>query len=170
MTNESKPVVKSTAAAALLDSMHVVRQALMKPGGISPEQLRQRIHEWQLMMVELIGDTVKGAELATLYEMIGVMNSSLDLTKTLGLVMDSLIHLTGAERGCLMLLDGNGNLEIKAAQNFDRDSVDAFDLELSHTVVREAVEKRQPVLTTNCCNQPCTRWERYLVCRLHQYR
>lgn len=154
MTNESRPVVKSTAAAALLDSMHVVRQTLLKPDSISPEQLRQRIHEWQLMMVELVGDTVKGAELATLYEMIGVMNSSLDLTKTLGLVMDSLIHLTGAERGCLMLLDEAGNLEIKAAQSFDRDSVDAFDLELSHTVVQEAVETRQPVLTTNAQSDP----------------
>ena len=154
MTNESRPVVKSTAAAALLDSMHVVRQTLLKPDSISPKQLRQRIHEWQLMMVELVGDTVKGAELATLYEMIGVMNSSLDLTKTLGLVMDSLIHLTGAERGCLMLLDEAGNLEIKAAQSFDRDSVDAFDLELSHTVVQEAVETRQPVLTTNAQSDP----------------
>jgi signal transduction histidine kinase len=154
VTNESRPVVKSTAAAALLDSMHVVRQALLKPDGISPEQLRHRIHEWQLMMVELVGDTVKGAELATLYEMIGVMNSSLNLAKTMGLVMDSLIHLTGAERGCLMLLDKAGNLEIQAAQSFDRDSVDAFELELSHTVVQEAVETRQPVLTTNAQSDP----------------
>ncbi|MCP4538708.1 MAG: GAF domain-containing protein [Chloroflexi bacterium] len=149
-----KITIKSTAAAALLDSMHIVRQALMKPNGISHDQLGQRIHEWQLMMVELLGDTVKGAELTTLYEIIGVMNSSLDLTKTLGLVMDSLIHLTGAGRGCLMLLDDKGNLEIQAAQHFDRESVDDFELELSHTVVQEAIEKKQAVLTTNAQLDP----------------
>jgi signal transduction histidine kinase len=147
-------MIKSTAAAALLDSMHTVRQALMKPDGIASEQLSQRIHEWQLMMMELIGDTVKGAELTTVYEIIGVLNSSLDLTKTLEVVMDSLIHLTGAERGCLMLLDEDGNLEIRAARRFDQDSIDAFELELSHTVVREAIEKRQPVLTTNAQHDP----------------
>jgi signal transduction histidine kinase len=152
--NESKLIVKSTAAAALLDNMHVVRQALSKPDGISPEQLSQRIYEWQLMMVDLVGDTVKGAELATLYEIIGVMNSSLDLTKTMGLVMDSLIHLTGAERGCLMLLDDEGDLEIQAAQNFDQQTVNPFDLKVSRTVVQEAVETRQPVLTTNAQRDP----------------
>lgn len=151
---ETRVTVKSTAAAALLDSMHIVRQALLKPDGVSPEELNQRIHEWQLMMVDLVGDTVKGAELVTLYEIIGVLNSSLDLTKTLGLVMDSLINLTGAERGCLMLLDEEGNLEIKAAQSFDQESVDAFELELSHTVVQEAVETGQPVLTTNAQRDP----------------
>jgi len=153
-TDKGSAKVKSTAAAALLDSMHAVRQALKKPDGISAEQLSRRIHEWQLMLVELIGDTVKGAELTTLYEIIGVLNSSLDLSKTLGLVMNLLIHLTGAERGCLMLLDEQGNLEIRAAQNFDQDSVDGLDLELSHTVVQEAVEKRQPILTTNAQLDP----------------
>lgn len=154
MTNETRMTVKSTAAAALLDNMHTVRQALMKPDGISHEQLSQRIHEWQLIIVGLVGDTVKGAELATLYEIIGVLNSSLDLTQTLGLVMDSLLHLTGAERGCLMLLDEDGNLEIRAAQNFDQDTVDAFELKLSRTVVQEAVATRQPVLTTNAQQDP----------------
>ncbi len=154
MTQETRrPTVKSTAAAALLDSMHIVRQALKRPDGISPEQLRQRIHEWQLVMVDLIGGTVKGAELNTLYEIIGVLNSSLDLTKTLNLVMESLIELTGAERGCLMLLDEEGNIEIRAAQNLQAD-VETFDKELSHTVVREAVERGQPVLTTNAQLDP----------------
>jgi GAF domain-containing protein len=106
------------------------------------------------MTVDLVGNTVKGAELATLYEIIGVLNSSLDLTKTLGLVMDSLIHLTGAERGCLMLLDDEGNLVIQATQHFDQECVDAFDIQLSHTVVREAIGKRQPVLTINAQRDP----------------
>lgn len=146
---------RSTAAAAvLLESMQAVQQALAQPPGLSPEQLDARIQEWQQLVMELTGESMQGAELATLYEIIRVLNSSLDLTETLGLVMDSLIHLTGAERGCLMLLDEEGDLEIRAAQHFDQESVDAFDLELSHTVVQEALEKGEAVLTTNAQIDP----------------
>jgi len=144
----------TVAATVLLESMRAVQQALTQPPGLSPEQLDARIQEWQQLVLELTGKSMQGVELATLYEIIRVLNSSLDLTETLGLVMDSLIHLTGAERGCLMLFDEEGNLEIRAAQHFDRGSVDASDLELSHTVVQDAVEKGQPVLTTNAQIDP----------------
>jgi signal transduction histidine kinase len=146
--------VKSAAGAALLESMQAVQQALARPSGLSPEQMTARLLEWQQLVMELSRGAARGTELATLYEIIGVLNSSLDLRETLGLVMDSLIHLTGAERGCLMLLDEEGNLEIQAAQHFDQESVDASDLELSQTVVRDAVEGGEPVLTTNAQLDP----------------
>ena len=145
---------RSAAAAALLESMRAVQQALMRPPGLSPEQLAARVEEWQQLVAELDSGAMQGTELATLYEIIGVLNSSLDLRETLSLVMDSLIHLTGAERGCLMLLDEEGHLEIRAAQNFDQASVNAFDLELSLTIVRDAVETGEPVLTTNAQLDP----------------
>jgi len=145
---------RSAAAAALLESMEAVQHALARPSGLPREQLVNRLDEWQKLVVDLARGALRGTELATLYEIIGVMNSSLDLTETLSLVMDSLIHLTGAERGCLMLLDEEGNLGIRAAQHFDQDTVDASDLELSHTVVQEAVEGGQPVLTTNAQLDP----------------
>jgi len=158
VTNEAGiRTVRSTAraaAAALRESMRAVQMALLQPPGLRPEQLVARIQEWEEMITELTGGPVEGAELATLYEIIGVLNSSLDLGKTLSLVMDSLIHLTGAERGCLVLLDEEGNLEIRAAQHFDLESVASFDLELSQTVVRDAVETGQPVLTTNAQLDP----------------
>ncbi|MEE8389343.1 MAG: GAF domain-containing sensor histidine kinase, partial [Anaerolineae bacterium] len=85
---------------------------------------------------------------------IKALNSSLNLTETLGLVMDSLIQLTGAERSCLMLFNREGNLEIQAARHFDQKNVAAFDLELSYTVVRNTVEGGQPILTTNAQLDP----------------
>ncbi len=156
MENEigAKAERSTTAAAALLESMRAVQQALTQPPGLSLEELVTRIQDWQQLVTGLTEGSVREVELATLYEIIRVLNSSLDLTETLGLVMDSLIHLTGAERGCLMLLDEEGNLRIRAAQHFDQDSVDASDLELSHTVVRDALEKGQPVLTTNAQLDP----------------
>ena len=108
-----------STVAAILESMRAVQKALTRPPGLPPEQLVSRLKEWQRLVLELSGAPVQGSELAILYEIIGVLNSSLDLTETLELVMDSLIHLTGAERGCLMLLDEQRELEIRAAQHFD---------------------------------------------------
>ena len=152
--SETEAKAGASTAAALLESMRAVQQALRQPSGLPPEQLVARLQEWQQLVTELAEGSAEGTELATLYEIIGVLNSSLNLTETLGLVMDSLIHLTEAERGCLMLLDEEGNLEIRAAQHFDQESVDASDLELSHTVVQDAVEKGEPVLTTNAQLDP----------------
>ena len=146
--------IRGSVATALLASIRTVQGALLRPPGIPPQQLAARLQEWQQLVLQLAGGSAEGAEVATLYEIIGVLNSSLDLNETLGLVMDSLIHLTGAERGCLMLLDEGGNLEIRAAQNFDQDSVDSTDLELSSTVVRDVVEGGEPVLTTNAQLDP----------------
>lgn len=155
MINGTEPQAnRSLLAAALLDSMRAVQRALDNPPGLSTEQLSVRLQEWQQAVQELVKIPDQAGELATLYEIIAVLNSSLDLTETLKLVMDSLIHLTGAERGCLMLFDDNGRLEIKAAQHFNQEDVDAADMELSHTVVREAIEKRHPVLTTNAQVDP----------------
>ena len=154
MNDPSVKLARSPAATALLESMQTVQQALARSNGLSPEQMVARIQEWREQVAELARGAVRGTELATLYEIIGVLNSSLDLTETLSLVMDSLIHLTEAERGCLMMLDEEGNLEIRAAQHFDQESVDASDLELSHTVVRDAVQGGQPVLSTNAQLDP----------------
>ena len=154
MTNGVEVGAGGSIAAALLESMRAVQQVLMRPPGLPREQLVARLQEWRRMVVELAKAPARGAELAILYEIIGVLNSSIHLTETLGLVMDSLVRLTGAERGCLMLLDEEGNLEIQAARHFDQESVAASDLELSHTVVRGAVEGGQPVLTTNAQLDP----------------
>ena len=142
------------AGEALLESMQAVQYALIRTPGLSSEQLLIRLQEWQQMVQELIGGQTRGEELAALHEMVSALNSSLDLTKTLGLVMDALIHLTGAERGCLMMSNQEGRLEVRAAQSFDQGSVDAHDLELSRTVVQDAVGRGCPVLTTNAQRDP----------------
>jgi signal transduction histidine kinase len=141
-------------AGALLGSMQAVRQALMQPNGVSDEQMLNRLQEWEDLVKRLAGGAKQGAEVATLYEVTQVLNSSLDLTETLNLVMDLLIHLTGAERGCLMLLDEDGALQIRAGRQFDLSTTDSFDLELSHTVVQKVVETAEPVLTTNAQMDP----------------
>lgn len=142
------------SAGALLASMQAVQQAIEQSDGLPSAQLIERLKEWQQLIADLATGAKRGSELATLYEVTQVINSSLDLTETLNLVMDLLIHLTGAERGCLMMLDEDGALQIRAARQFELGSADSADLELSHTVVQEAVENAQPVLTTNAQIDP----------------
>jgi len=156
--NRARDIGGRNTAAALLDSMRAVEQALGQPPGLPAEQLVARIREWEQMVEDLSEREERAAgqeaELAMLYQINGVLNSSLDLVDTLNLVMDSLIQLSGAERGCLVLLDDDGNLDVQAARNFDQEDVSPYEVELSRTVVRDAVAGEHPVLTTNAQLDP----------------
>jgi len=164
VTSWTEVKMGTTTAAVLLESMRVVHRALTRSPGLSPNQVAARLQEWQPLVkelaqgvqqgAELVENVECGAELAILHEISKVLNSSLDLKETLHLVMDSLIHLTWAERGCLVLLDEEGNLEIQAAQHFDLDGVSSCELEFSHTVVQEAIQEGRPLLTTNAQLDP----------------
>jgi len=91
----------------------------------------------------------KEVELAALCKAIQTLNSSLNLTETLNSVMNSLIQLTEAERGCLMLRNDDGNLETRATGHSNRADENDMDMQLSHTVVQKTIETKQPILTTN---------------------
>ncbi|MBC8503284.1 MAG: GAF domain-containing protein [Anaerolineales bacterium] len=83
-----------------------------------------------------------------------VVNSSLDLPEVLRIVMDTIIRLTGAERGFLMLRDENGSLEIRIARNWEQESIQESDFEISRTVIDRVVEDVQPIVTTNAIEDP----------------
>ncbi len=83
-----------------------------------------------------------------------VVNSSLELDEVLRIVMDTIIHLTGAERAFLMLKDDAGRLRLEIARNWDQESLDESDLSISHTVVNRVVESGEAVLTTNAQQDP----------------
>lgn len=58
-----------------------------------------------MRLEELSQGTAREAELALLCELVGVMNASPDLSETPDLVLDSLVYMTDAAGGCLLLLD-----------------------------------------------------------------
>ncbi|HEC24250.1 MAG TPA: GAF domain-containing protein, partial [Chloroflexi bacterium] len=92
--------------------------------------------------------------LAALYEVSKVIGSSLDLNEVLNQVMDSIIELTGAERGFLMLFDESGELEVKAARNLAHETLDEADFAFSRSVIRTVAETGQQVVTTNATEDP----------------
>src|SRR5688572_28500965 len=52
-----------------------------------------------------------------------LINSSLDQDKVLEEVMDTVIGLTGAERGYLMMTQPDGEFSIRSARNWDRETL-----------------------------------------------
>lgn len=138
----------------LAESMRATAKKLQQSRQVSGAELADEVTGWHTVVRQLAGSVAKEAELAALHDVNRVLNSSLDLADTLDLVMESLIRLTGAERGCLMLETDTGELAIEAARNFDQDNVEASDLEVSHTVVQQAIDTGEPVLTTNAQMDP----------------
>jgi len=86
-----------------------------------------------------------------------VVNSTLELNDVLRLVMDTIIRLTGAERGFLMLRESNipeAPLTIRIARNWEQESINPSEFAISQTVINRVVQDSQPVLTTNAQEDP----------------
>ncbi len=94
------------------------------------------------------------ARLRALAETSNVINSSLDLTTVLNEVMDTIIRLTGAERGFLMLKDDKGQLQFRIARNVERESLDKSDFHVSRTIVGQVAGSGDPIVTTNAQADP----------------
>lgn len=104
--------------------------------------------------LELLGRTSmlddEQTRLAMLYQASRTLGSSLDLTEALNEVMDAVIELTGAGRGCVMLLNREtGELDLRAARNFERRDLDHEEMQLSRTVINEVVQTGEGVVTSN---------------------
>lgn len=89
-----------------------------------------------------------------LYNVSRLLGSSLDLQVVLDQVMDGLIQLTGAERGFLMLRDDDGQVQIKAARNFDQQTLTGDQSNYSSTVVYRVLDTGEAVVTTNAAEDP----------------
>jgi signal transduction histidine kinase len=89
-----------------------------------------------------------------LYEVSRMIGESLDLQTVLNQVMDAIIQLTGAERGFLMLLDDDSNLNVQVARNFDQETLESSAFGFSRTVTRRVLESGQPIVTTNAQEDP----------------
>ncbi|GMR10855.1 MAG: hypothetical protein BMS9Abin28_1679 [Anaerolineae bacterium] len=92
--------------------------------------------------------------LQALAEIGQIVNSSLDLTTVLSEVIDTIIRLTGAERAFLMLHNEKGELEFKIARNWEQESLDKEDYEVSRTLIHRVLEEGEAVLTTNASEDP----------------
>ncbi len=92
--------------------------------------------------------------LVALTEVSQVVNSSLEIDEVLRIVMDTIIRLTGAERGFLMLKDETGQFVTRTARNWEQESLGSSEFAISRSVVERVVSTSQAVLTTNASEDP----------------
>ncbi len=86
---------------------------------------------------------------SVLYEVVKVINSTLDLQKVLDRTMDLVLEELGAERGMVVLKDPvSHQLEVAVSRNLGgRDETE--ERKLSESVVRQVIDSRRPVLTVD---------------------
>ena len=86
--------------------------------------------------------------LAHLQEITRAITSELNLGKLLTLVVDSVIRLTKAERGILLLRSGR-KLEIRTARNLDQEVIRKPGSKISRSIAEEVAESGKPLTTLN---------------------
>jgi len=94
-------------------------------------------------------------QLRAMQEVGAVINSSLEQFEVLNMVMDTIIQLTGAERGFLMLHnESSGELEVEVARNINHETLEGSSFEISRSIVESVAESGAPVVTTNAQADP----------------
>ncbi len=131
----------------------LARAGLGFPPGVmdSLATLRDTLDRMAPQLASLEAET---ARLRALADTSGVINSSLDLSSVLNEVMDTIIRLTGAERGFLMLKNERGELQFRIARNLERESLDSSAFQVSRTVLSQVAASGEPVVTTNAQADP----------------
>jgi PAS domain S-box-containing protein len=83
------------------------------------------------------------------------ISSSLDLGEVLELVMNSLIDVTGAERGMIMLWDtAQSELQVQVVRNLDRATIESPAFEVSRNIVQRVLDQGTPLLVNDALNDP----------------
>ena len=88
-------------------------------------------------------------DLRALYEVSRAVNSTLILDEILSIVMKKAIELLQAERGFLMLLDSDGNLQFKTAHKINKIQLDESDLQIPSSIAQTVVETGQSIHTSD---------------------
>ncbi len=158
--NTSSLVSVDQQLIALVNVFEEVRNYLQtyRPAFV-PEKVYQAVaevaHELPNLRKQVAALEGEWRNLRALAQIGQVVNSSLDLDLVLQIVMDTIIRLTGAERGFLMLGQaGADGLEVRVARNWERESLGNSELEISQTIVQRVATNGQPVLTTNAQDDP----------------
>jgi PAS domain S-box-containing protein len=141
------------------EALHA-QQALLQQRGMGLasdllEGLAQVVADLRGLSALLHPTAVELEQLRALARTTTLINSSLDLNQVLNEVMDTVIALTGAERGYIVLRDEpTGELVFRIARNLDRETLEHGEFIVSRTVVGQVAETGRPVLTTNALADP----------------
>ncbi len=128
-----------------------------KSGRVEPRFLAKQVDKMEDLLQRISATTKRNGQSAryeALYEVSRALGTSLDMQTVLDQVMDSIIKLTKAERGFLMLRDDDGGITVKAARNFDQQTLSGGEVKFSRTVTNQVMDTGESILTTNASEDP----------------
>lgn len=79
------------------------------------------------------------------------LNSKVVLDDLLGLVIDTVVEVTSAERGFFLLADGE-ELEVRAARNMDGEAVKDAQLKFCKAIAEDVITSRKPISSDDAMN------------------
>ncbi len=121
------------------------------------EGIYQLTESLQMLRKSVVALEAERKRLNSLARIGSFVNSSVELDEVLRTVMDTIIWITRAERGFLMLRDPgsqNGNFTIRVARNWEKELIPPADFAISYSVINRVVASGQPVMTTNAREDP----------------
>ncbi len=143
----------------LIETLKVQQGALRQrgmnlPGG-ALERLKYGLTRLDIVNGALTSQQIELRQLRALAETTALINSSVSTDDVLNQVIDTVIQLTGAERGYIMLRNKFTNaMEFRVARGIDREQLGRDEFMISNTIVNEVADTMLPVLTDNARNDP----------------
>ena len=95
--------------------------------------------------IEVGADPLAG-EWRRLLEISTRITAELEIESLLGAVMDAAVEITGAEHGFLILLDADGEPEVRIAHNLEKEEIKDIKGSISKTVIEKILSEREPML------------------------
>jgi adenylate cyclase len=136
------------------------QQDILKQRGMNlPSAALQTLTSLNPMLENLAKHTLmSGIELRHLHALAdttALVNSSLETGEVLDRVMDTVIHLTGAERGFIMLKNRQtGELEFVVTRGLDQAQIIQNNFMVSQTIANNVARSGLPELTSNASSDP----------------
>ncbi|MCA8961468.1 MAG: GAF domain-containing protein, partial [Planctomycetes bacterium] len=78
------------------------------------------------------------------------------LRDLLAKILDTVLEITGAERGFIILAEGD-DLRVRASRNIDQEAVKKAEVKVSHSITRQVLTSGRPVLTGDARADASTR-------------
>ncbi len=159
MSQELTKTIKATEQLSLLKQAIIKTRTTLQatrfefPSG-TLEGLSQSESNIDRLTRAVAGMEAQYSQLSSLAEIGQVVNSSLDLDEVLRIVMDTIVRLTKAERGFLMLRDESGQMVSRTARNWEQESINSSESAVSRTVIQKVIDSGEAIVTTNAQEDP----------------
>jgi adenylate cyclase len=144
-------VAKVNELSGLLRSQQDLlrRRGMNLPTG-SLDALRALQQRLEALNKSLLNSQIELRQLRELARTAALINSSQDTDEVLNQVMDTVVRLTGAERGYIMLRNKiTDEMEFRVARGIDQEALGRQDFVVSRTIIASVIEQGVPVLTDN---------------------